>query len=396
MASDGRQAAFPSEFTHRPDIGPAFLLAWRNLAFDRSRFAITMVGIVFAVVLTAVQIGLFFGFTATTTAVIEHTRADLWVVVHGLRNFEIAMPQLERHRNIVMEVPGIARAEALLVFFSAWQKPQGGDESVLIVGFDPNSGMAGPWNLVEGDPADLRQPDTVVVDDLNKAKLGISGIGDRVEINGHRARVVGFTHGIRSFTTSPYVFATYRNAIEYGYLRDNQAQYVIAKLAPGADPAAVKQALHRRLPSVDLMTREEFADLTETYWMFTTGAGTAILVAAALGLVVGMVIVAQVLYATTVDHLAEFGTLRAMGAPQGFILRVILWQATIAAVLGHGIGIVIAMAIAHGSQYGTALIIIPAGLAVGLFAVTFLMCASASLVSIRKAMTIDPAMVFQR
>ncbi len=385
-----------SEAARPPEIGPAVLLAWRNLAYDRSRFVITMVGIVFAVVLTAVQIGLFFGFTATTTAVIQHTRADLWVAVHGLRNFEIAMPQLERHRNIVMEAPGVTRAEALLVFFSAWRKPEGGDESVLVVGFDPNSGIAGPWNIVQGDPADLRQANTVMVDDINKAKLGISKIGDRVEINGHRARVVGFTHGIRSFTTSPYVFATYRNAIDYGYLRDNQAEYVIARLAPGTDPMAVKRALHRRLPSVDLLTRDEFADLTKTYWMFTTGAGTAILVAAALGLVVGMVIVAQVLYATTVDHLTEFGTLRAMGAPQGFILRVILWQATIAALLGHGIGIVIAMAIARGSQYSTALIIIPPGLAVGLFAVTFLMCAGASLVSIRKAMTIDPAMVFQR
>jgi putative ABC transport system permease protein len=377
-------------------VGPAFLLAWRNLAYDRTRFAVTMVGIVFAVVLTAVQAGLFFGFTATTTAVIRHTRADLWIGLTGLRNFEIAMPQLERHRNIVAGVPGIARAEALLVFFSAWRKPLGGTESVIVVGFDPNSGLAGPWNVVAGDPADLRLPDAVFIDDINKAKLGVERLGQGVEINEHRARVLGFTHGIRSFTTSPYVFATYRNAIEYGYLRDEQANYIIARLAPGADAQTVKQAIRRRMPDVEVMTRDEFADMTTRYWMFSTGAGTGILVAAMLGLIVGMVIVAQVLYATTMDHLTEFGTLRAMGAPQSFILRVILWQATISAILGHTVGILIAMLIAHGSQYSTALIIVAPGLALGLLAVTFLMCITASLVSIRKALTIDPAMVFQR
>jgi len=377
-------------------LPPAVLLAWRNLAYDRSRFVVTMVGIVFSVVLVAVQTGLFFGFTATTTIIIEHSGADLWVALSGLRNFEIAMPQKERHRNIVMGIPGVARAEALEVFFSAWRKPTGGNESVLVVGFDPDSGLAGPWNLVEGDAADLRLPDTVVVDVISKAKLGVARVGDQAEINGRRARVVGFTQGIRSFTASPYVFATFANAINYGNLNDRQANYIIARLADGARPEDVKQAIRERMPDVDVLTKAEFAEMTKTYWMFTTGAGTAILMSAGLGIAVGMVIVAQVLYATTVDHLTEFGTLRAMGAPQGFILRIIFWQAAITAVAGHLIGILIAMAIAHASQYGTALIIVPPDLAAALFFVTFAMCATASLVSIRKALTIDPAMVFQR
>ena len=377
-------------------LPPAILLAWRNLAFDRSRFAVTMVGIIFSVVLVAVQTGLFFGFTATTTIIIEHSGADLWVAVAGLRNFEIAMPQLERHRNIVMGIPGVARAEALQVFFSSWRKPTGGTESILVVGFDPNSGLAGPWNLVEGAAADLRLPDAVIVDDISKAKLGVAHVGDQAEINGRRARVVGFTHGIRSFTTSPYIFATYDNAINYGYLNDRQANYVIVRLTPEADPQGVKRAIQARMPDVDVLTRDEFSEMTKNYWMFTTGAGTAILMSAGLGLVIGMVIVAQVLYATTVDHLTEFGTLRAMGAPKGFILRIIFWQAAISAVAGHLVGIMIAMSIAHASQYGTALIVIRPALAVILFFVTFAMCAIASLVSIRKALTIDPAMVFQR
>jgi putative ABC transport system permease protein len=384
-----------------PTIAPprpaaAILLAWRNLAYDRARFVVTMVGVTFAVVLVAAQAGLFFGFTQITTAVIEHTGADLWVALHGLRNFEITMPMKERNRTIILGVPGVARAEALCVFFTAWRKPQGGYESVLVVGFDPNSGMAGPWNLVAGDPADLRLPDAIAIDDINKDKLGIENLGDTAEISQHRARVVGFTHGIRSFTTSPYVFASFRNAINFGPIGDDQANYVIVKLAKDADPASVAAEIRRRLPAMDVLRRADFSEMTKTYWMFTTGAGTAILVAAGLGLVVGMVIVAQVLYATTIDHLVEFATLRAMGAPQSFITAIILWQAAITATLGYAIGIVLALVIAHASQGSTALIVVPPSLAAGLFVVTFAMCAAASLISIRKVMTLDPAMVFQR
>ena len=120
------------------------------------------------------------------------------------------------------------------------------------------------------------------------------------------------------------------------------------------------------------------------------------LVSAVLGLLVGAVIVAQVLYATTVDHLSEFGTLRAMGAPRGFVYRVILSQAAISATVGHLIGIAIAMALSKGSEAGSVLILVTPQLALGLYLVTLTMCMGASIVSIRKAMTIDPAMVFQR
>lgn len=391
---DGPTAVATSIWQER--LGSSLLLAWRNLAHDRSRFIVTMVGVTIAVILIAVQMGLFFGFTSTTTAIIEHSNADLWVAVKGLRNFEITMPQKERNRFTILAVPGVDRAERLLVAFAPWHKPKGGFESVLIVGFDPDGGMVGPWNLVAGDPADLRRPDTVMVDDLALGKLGVSGVGDSAEIFNHRARLVGMTHGLRSFTTSPYIFASFANAINYTNLTDEQTNYVLVRLKPDFDPQAVKAEIKRALPDSDVLTRQEFADMTSDYWMFTTGAGSAVLVSAGLGLLIGMVIVAQVLYATTIDHLPEFATLRAMGAPRSFVLKIIGWQATIAAVCGHLVGISIALLIAKGSESGTALIIVSPTMAVVLFLVTFAMCGAAALVSVKKALSIDPAMVFQR
>lgn len=377
-------------------MGMAGLLGWRNLAHDRSRFAVTLTGIVFAVVLFTMQVGLFLGFSDSTTTVIRHTGADLWILGRGARNFEVTMPIQERELYLARSVPGVARAEPLIIQFVFWKKPGGGDETVIVVGFDLDSGMAGPWSLAEGDPEALRQHATVAIDTIFADKLGVKGIGETVELNGHRARIVALTQGIRSFTTSPWVFASQRNALELTGLDEDRSNYVIVKVAAGVDPLAVRDALRAILPRCDVYTSEELANLTRDYWMYTTGAGASVLVSALLGLLVGAVIVAQVLYATTVDHLAEFGTLRAMGAPPGFIYKVILGQAAISAVLGHLLGIGVALLLAKGSEAGAAVILVPLPLAGMLFGVTLVMCVGASMVSIHKAMTIDPAMVFQR
>ncbi|HYN77348.1 MAG TPA: ABC transporter permease [Lamprocystis sp. (in: g-proteobacteria)] len=374
----------------------AGLLAWRNLTHDRSRFVVTLIGIIFAVVLVAVQLGLFLGFSDSATNIIRKTRADFWIAAKGTQNFEVAQPISERELYQARATPGVAHAEPLVLQFANWKKPGGGTESVMVLGADLNSGLAGPWDIVAGRREDLRRPDTVMIDRVVTDKLGVWEVNTTVEINERRQRVIGFTQGIRSFTTFPWIFTGLPNARALMDFTTGQSNYVIGTFAPGADPATVRDTLTRNLPRVDVYLSADFAARTLNYWMFTTGAGTSVLVSAVLGLLVGMVIVAQVLYATTVDHLAEFGTLRAMGAPRAFIYKVILGQAVISGTLGHIPGIAVSMLIARASEAGAAVILVPVLLAVELYGVTLTMCILASFVSIRKAMDIDPAMVFQR
>jgi putative ABC transport system permease protein len=129
--------------------------------------------------------------------------------------------------------------------------------------------------------------------------------------------------------------------------------------------------------------------------MFTTGAGMALLIAACLGLVVGVVVVAQTLYATTMDHLPEFGTLRAMGAPSGYIYWIIIEQAVMSGVAGYVFGLAISLVIVHFSERGGASIVMTPAMAGGLFFLTIAMCVTAAMVSIHKVTRIDPAMVFK-
>jgi putative ABC transport system permease protein len=358
---------------------------------------VTLTGIVFALVLIIIQFGLFLGFTTTTSNNIDHSRADLWIVFHGVGYFDTGRFFSERKFYEVLSTPGVGQAEKYMQNFAYWKRPDGGVENVQVIGFHPGSGLGEPWNLAAGDVGDVRLEDGIIVDELYKSKLGVGRIGDRVEIGDHRARIVGFTRGIRSFTTSPFVYTSFKNSLNYTRpeSHEDQLAYILIKVAPGATPAAVQKNLRARLTDVDVYTSEEFSRRTRFYWMFTTGAGLAVLTAALMGLVVGIAVVAQTIYAATMDHIREYGTLKAMGATNSYLYRVLVEQAVWSATVGYGFALVIAHFIVRSSEKGGALILLPFSMKVGMLFLAVFMCITAALVSIHKVTRLDPAMVFK-
>jgi putative ABC transport system permease protein len=370
-------------------------LAWRNLVHDKVRLAVTVTGIVFAVVLIVVELGLFVGFTTTTSTLIDHSHADLWITASRVPYIEQGVPFSERKLYAVLGTPGVATATKYVARFAQWQRPDGRRESVQVVGFDPVGLLGGPWNIVEGDLADLKTADNVFIDEIYRTKLGVTHRGQIVEIGGRRARIVGFTQGIRSFTTSPYVFTSFKNAQLYANVPEDQTVFILVKAVPGVSLEALRTRLAPRLHDVDVRTTREFGRMTEIYWMFTTGAGIAVLLAALLGLIVGVVIVAQTIYATTMDHLREYGTLKAMGATNAYLYRVIMQQAVISAAIGYALAMVVSHFVVEGSQKGGAAILLPLPMAIGMFGLTVAMCVGAALVSINKVTRLDPAVVFK-
>jgi putative ABC transport system permease protein len=371
------------------------VLALRNMVHDRVRLVVTLVGIVFAVVLIGIQLGLFIGFARTTSSLIDHAGADLWVMAPNTRNVDQAAAISEGKLYQALAVPGVRDAAKLITEFNLFKRPDGGTETVIVVGFDPEKGLGAPWQVAEGDVRNLSYPGTVMIDELYRKKLGVDHIGQVVEIGGRRAQVVGFTRGIRSFTQSPYVFASLRSALDYSRIRADQTKYVLCRIVPGADLGAVRDELARRLGDVEVLTSAAFSRRTQLYWMFTTGAGLALLVAALMGLAVGVVVVSQTLYATTIDHLPEFGTLRAIGASARFLYGVIIRQAVLGAVAGYAIGIAATLGLVRLAGNAGPAITLPPWLILALFALTLAMCVGASLISIRKVTRLDPAMVFK-
>jgi putative ABC transport system permease protein len=158
----------------------------------------------------------------------------------------------------------------------------------------------------------------------------------------------------------------------------------------------VRDEIRAKLPDSEVLTKDEFRSRSLAHWLFATGAGVALLGGAILGLIVGTVIVAQTLYASTKDHLAEFATLRALGSSSGYINKVILMQAGLSALIGYALGMSIALTIVYLSEHTALPIVMSPGLAGLLLALTVAMCAVSALSAIGKVMRIDPAMVFNR
>jgi putative ABC transport system permease protein len=342
-----------------------------------------------------VQFGLFLGFMDTTANIVASSKADLWITAPGIPHVNGGTPIPESRRYRALAVNGIDKVEKYNIQFVQWKLPRGSQEAVQIVGFDLDTGLGGPWNIVAGSVEDLRGEDTVMVDELYKEKLGVTGLGHIAEIQGKRARVVGFTRAIRSFTTSPYVFTSFKNSLNYARIQPDETLFMLVRTKPGVDITAVQSGLRAQVPGVDVYTNTELQKKTQNYWLFSTGAGITTLMGAALGLMVGMVVVAQTIYASTVDHIREFGTLKAMGAGNSYVYKVIIQQALISAFFGYVFALAAGYFVSKQSESGNAAILLPPEMAWGTLALAAVMCIGASVISIRKATTIDPALVFK-
>lgn len=372
-------------------------MAWKNLFHDRVRLVVTLVGIVFALVLILVQFGLFLGFLDTSANIVERSGVDLWITAPKVPYVNGGSPLAESNRWKVLPVEGVERVDRYILAWVPWKLKSGAIENVQVVGFSLESGMGGPWNVVEGSVEDLRGEDTVLIDEVYKDLLGVTRVGEVFEISNRRARIVGFTRGIRSFTTAPFVFCSFKNAQNYGagILREDRTVYLVVKGKPGYAAEQLQAAVQKKLPALDVLTNREMHTKTQRHWVFNTGAGITTLLGAVLGLIVGVVVVAQTIYAATVDHIREFGTLKAMGASNGRIYEVILAQAAMSGLMGYAVAVTMAAFIAQGSQSGNAPIVLPPEVAAGTLLLALAMCMGASVISIRKATRIDPAMVFR-
>lgn len=372
-------------------------LAFRNLFHDRVRLAVTLIGILFSIVLVAIQLGLYLGSSRMITSNIDHADADLWITTFGAKSFEdggILLTDRERHQALA--TPGVQSVLPILVSFAEWRKPGGGSSRVVVIGSDFDDKGLIPWSLTQGSLEDIKAPDAIAVDKSYLGELGIQGIGDSAQAAYGRVKVRALTDGVRSFTQSPYAYTTLNRARQLFGVESDRTTFFLVKLAPGTDVARVTSDLASRLESAEVLTTQEFRDRSLKQWLFRTGAGIALIGGALLGSLVGTVIVAQTLYSSTKDHIHEFATLRALGSSASYIHKVILAQAGLSAVVGYALGMTIAMAVIYASRTSALPMVMTPNLAIWLFALTVAMCAISAISAILKVTKIDPATVFSR
>jgi putative ABC transport system permease protein len=368
-------------------------LAWRNLNHDRFRFVVTIVGIAFAVFLMVFQGSLLAGFLRSASKPIDMTDGDLWICARGVEAFEFAAPLPERFYDLVAGTPGVQQVRRMTVGFTFYQKPSGMQQSVLLIGAEPGTGTEFPIPYTAPGRSSLA-PDAILVDRSNAPNLLLDQVPAPIEIGGRRARVVDIIEGFGSFFGTPFVFTGYTDAVRYLRWPGDATVFLIVRVEPGR-VLSVKRKLQARLPEVDVWTRAEFSRRAKMFWVQKTGAGGAILLAALLGFLVGLVIVSQNIYATTMENIEEFATLKAIGARRWYIQKVVLTQALACGGVGSVIGLAALLPLLGPIRRAISWIYTPWWLPVWMIGLGLVMCVLASIASIRKALDVEPGRVFR-
>ena len=275
--------------------------------------------------------------------------------------------------------------------------PDGSQELVEIIGYDPAAPVGGPWEMASGAAGAVGGGDKMIVDESAEQRLGELLLGGSWEVNDRPLKLVGLSRGAKTFTTAPIVFTSYDLAQEMtpDISRRAAAAYIAIKLRDPADAERVASSLRRELRENEILTTRAFVDRTILYWTLQTGMGAAFCLTALLGLVVGAGTIGQTVFANTMEHLGEFATLKAMGASPGDLNTIILAQAAIDAATGFAIAAPLALlSQAPLERMGVTLAISPL-LLLGLFCVTLLTALAAAYFSIRRVQKLDPATIFR-
>ncbi|MGE3805533.1 MAG: ABC transporter permease [Gemmataceae bacterium] len=374
-------------------------LAIKAMFGDRGKFLTSLAGVSFSVVLVNMQAGLLQGFLMKTSLLIDQGQADIWVGHRHMNNVDMNSFIPDRWLDRIRGLEGVERADAYLIVNAEVKMPDGRFELVLLLGCEPGSPLGNAWSMVGTlDPAAvLRSPDGVIIDRHDVARLGDCRIGDVREINGRRACIVGMTERIVGFTGAPYVFTTLERARNRftNAVPAKHCSFFLVKAQPSTNLPALCAEIRKKVPEVSVHDRDSWSRQTMMHWLTKTGMGISFGLTIFLGLLVGLAVVAQTLYATVNERVKEFATLKALGVNDRGVLRFLFAQALGIALGGSTVGLVAIQIMARLMSSAEAPVVLSVWASVLSVALITLICLIAGWLPFVRICRIDPASVLR-
>lgn len=379
-------------------------VAIKMLIGNRGKYFAMVIALAFTSFVMTQQPATFVGIMARTYSFLTDTgRVDLWVMDPKVQYVEDAKPMQDTKLYAVRGVTGVEWAVPMFRGTIRARLEDGTFQNCILIGLDDSSLIGGPAKMVEGHLADLRRTDSIIVDidgaSRRLARLvdGVRvplGVGDVVELNDHRATVVGLSRPTASFSSNPVIHTTYSRAKAYVPQERKLLSYILVKVRPDADIAAVADEI-RRSTGLAAYTWDQFREMTMRYFLKNTGIlinfGTSI----TLGFLIGSIIAGQTFYSFTVENLRHFGVLKALGASNGTLMRMVLTQALVVGGTGYGLGV---GGVALWSELAVGpnvRFLLTWHIPLITLTAILLVCTVTALLSLRRVMKLEPAVVFK-
>lgn len=378
-------------------------LGWLQLSHDKGRMLVAVAGIAFADVLMFMQLGFQNALYTSNTRLHQSLETDL-VLIHPQARNLINLSSFPRRRLYqAMNVPGVKSAEPLYVKIANWKNPETRREtSLMVVGFNPNH-PAFALPEVNQNLSAIKLPDTVLFDQASRGDYQGTiaqidrGKAVKAEVERRTINVSGlFTVGA-SFAADGILMTSDQNYLRL-FARQNAASVNagLIQLQPGADPVEVQQVLKAYLPpDVKVLTKQEFIDFEKNYWAKNTAIGFVFNLGVAMGFVVGVIIVYQVLSTDVSDHMGEYATFKAMGYRNVYLLGIVFEEALILSVLGFLPGVGVSFGLYSLTRQATNLPLYMTLLrAFIVLLLNVIMCTISGAIATRKLQAADPADMF--
>jgi putative ABC transport system permease protein len=388
-------------------------IAIKMLIGDRAKYLGIIMGLTFASLLITQQLGIFLGLmTRTYTPITDLALPDVWVMDPKVQFIDDIKPLQDTMLYRVRGVEGVEWAVPLYKGLLKARLSNGSFQTCNVFGLDDATLIGGPPEMVVGQLSDLRRAEAVIVDEVGaNGKLArvpsdawgkpIHGaqpvplkVGDTLELNDHRATVVGICRNNRVFQSQPIIYTTYSRATMFAPRERKLLSFVLVKAKPTVDHATLCQRIEE-VTGLGAETRDAFKAKTFRYFMENTGIPINFGIAVVLGFLVGTAIAGQTFYNFTLENLRHFGALKAMGAGNGMLLRMILLQALLVGTIGYGLGVGLASLFGKATSGSELAFYLPWQLLIFTAAAVMLICVFSALLSIRKVITLEPAIVFK-
>ncbi len=375
-------------------------LALKMLMGDRAKYVMLVGGLTFAALLMTQQNSVFQGILSWTTSHMRNSRASIWVVEKNVEQVNETKAMRDTDVNRVRSVAGVDFAVPFFQSILQARAADGSDKPIQLIGLHAATLVGRPPVMVAGDLERLRLPNTVVIDQLAIQRLSIGrpkplGLGDTFEINDREARVVGICRTERHFFGYPYVFTSYDQALQFAPRQRKMLSMILAEPKPGLTAEQVARTIERET-GLKAFTVPEFSRATIDFIWRNTGIPASFMTTIILGFVVGVAVSGQTFYSFVLENIRHLGALKAMGASNALLARMLLLQAFTVGLIGYGIGIGLA------AVFGYA--VLPAGqppflldartMIITAVAIVFI-CIFAALLGIRRVAKLEAAIVFR-
>ncbi|HEY1785104.1 MAG TPA: ABC transporter permease [Pirellulales bacterium] len=376
-------------------------VALKMLTGNKGKYIGIILGVAFAALLISQQASIFCGMMLLTTSQIKDIDgADIWVMDPNVRFVDDVKPISENELYRVRGVEGVGWAVRLYKGLTRARMRTGKFQQVILIGLDDATlvGAPQPDKIVMGNIADLRRPDAVFIDEDGYQLLWPDEpleLGRTFEMNDHLATVVGVFRARRTFQTMPVICTRYSQSTLFVPRQRKVLTFVLAQPSPGFDSAAVCRQIKAQT-GLEAQTRAQFCWTTMLFYLRETGIPANFGITVALGFIIGMAIAGQTFYLFTVENLKQFGTLKAMGASNSTLIWMIVLQAIVVASIGYCLGVGAAVGSGHFIDTQSKLAFyMPWQVMAVTGAAVMTIALLSSVVSARRVLVLEPAIVFQ-